>query len=53
MTDGTELNEGFKETVDGMRRLTQAFKANGIPFVFRPFHELNGDWFWWCSIQRS
>lgn len=51
MTDGTELNEGFRETVDGMRRLTTAFKENGIPFLIRPFHEINGDWFWWCSIQ--
>ncbi|MDQ8204966.1 glycosyl hydrolase [Pelagicoccus sp. SDUM812003] len=19
----------------------------GVPIVFRPFHEMNGDWFWW------
>lgn len=22
-------------------------KGEYIPFVFRPFHELDGDWFWW------
>lgn len=20
-----------------------------VPVLFRPFHELNGDWFWWCK----
>jgi hypothetical protein len=22
-------------------------QAAGVPVVFRPFHEVNGDWFWW------
>ncbi len=24
-------------------------EGNLIPVVFRPFHEHNGDWFWWCE----
>jgi mannan endo-1,4-beta-mannosidase len=24
-----------------------------IPVVFRPFHEHNGDWFWWCIGGRD
>ncbi|MEV6974005.1 glycosyl hydrolase [Kitasatospora sp. NPDC093806] len=27
----------------GLRRLSDA----GVPVLFRPFHEMNGDWFWW------
>lgn len=27
-----------------------------IPIIFRPFHEMNGDWFWWgkghCTVQE-
>lgn len=27
-----------------------------IPVIFRPFHEMNGDWFWWgkghCTVQE-
>jgi mannan endo-1,4-beta-mannosidase len=23
-------------------------KGNPIPVLFRPFHELTGNWFWWC-----
>ena len=30
--------------------------GNSIPVVFRPFHEMNGDWFWWgkgnCSPEE-
>lgn len=24
-----------------------------IPILFRPFHELTGDWFWWCQNNGS
>ncbi|MEV6601808.1 glycosyl hydrolase [Actinoplanes sp. NPDC051346] len=27
----------------GLRELRDA----GVPVLFRPFHEMNGDWFWW------
>ncbi|MBF8148579.1 beta-mannosidase [Winogradskyella sp. F6397] len=30
--------------------------GNLVPFIFRPFHEFDGDWFWWgkayCSPQQ-
>ena len=24
-----------------------------IPVIFRPYHELSGNWFWWCASQCS
>ena len=24
-------------------------KGEAIPILFRPFHELTGNWFWWCQ----
>ena len=24
-------------------------KGEAIPILFRPFHELTGNWFWWCA----
>lgn len=27
--------------------------GNAIPILFRPFHELTGNWFWWCSPYCS
>lgn len=30
-------------------------RGNDIPIVFRPYHEMNGSWFWWgdgnCSLE--
>lgn len=28
-------------------------RGNLIPVIFRPFHELNGSWFWWGKQQCS
>jgi hypothetical protein len=30
-----------------LRQLAQQVKAIGRPVFFRPFHEMNGGWFWW------
>jgi beta-mannanase len=23
-----------------------------IPILYRPFHELTGNWFWWCKTMQ-
>lgn len=28
-------------------------KGEAIPILFRPFHELNGDWFWWGKNKAT
>lgn len=28
-------------------------KGVGIPVIFRPFHEINGNWFWWGGKNAS
>jgi len=28
-------------------------KGEHIPILFRPFHELTGNWFWWCKNTSS
>ncbi|MBE6538255.1 MAG: hypothetical protein E7671_02175 [Ruminococcaceae bacterium] len=48
ITEGTELNAKFRKSADATLRLLEAFKDNGVPVLFRPFHEMNADWFWWC-----
>ena len=47
ITDGTELNKAFKETITRDGKFLQDLRDNGVPVVFRPFHEMNGDWFWY------
>jgi mannan endo-1,4-beta-mannosidase len=47
---GGEKNELYKSWLDKIALFMLDLKGrNGeyIPVIFRPFHELNGDWFWW------
>jgi hypothetical protein len=47
---GGEKNELYKSWLDKVAAFLLDLKGkNGeyIPIIFRPFHELNGSWFWW------
>ncbi len=47
---GGEKNQLFNTWLDKVAVFMKSLKGeNGeaIPVVFRPFHELNGSWFWW------
>lgn len=51
-----------KKFMEWLKRLGEFFtslkdkKGNQIPFIFRPYHENTGSWFWWgkdnCSEQQ-
>ncbi|HWD38398.1 MAG TPA: glycosyl hydrolase [Fimbriimonas sp.] len=44
-TVGTPVHETWSREVD---RLGEAFASlSNVPIIFRPYHEMNGDWFWW------
>ncbi len=47
VSEGTVLNTELKELLNIDARLLRDLKNNGIPVLFRPFHEMNGSWFWW------
>lgn len=55
LPDG-EMHEQYKVQLD---RIASFFKnlrdkkGRAIPVVFRPFHECNGDWFWWGKGHSS
>jgi mannan endo-1,4-beta-mannosidase len=47
---GGEKNELYKSWLDKVASFILDLKGNHgeyIPIIFRPFHELNGSWFWW------
>lgn len=46
MPDG-DLNEVFTGYLDIIADYGLQLQENGIPVLFRPFHENNGSWFWW------
>ncbi|MBR6602780.1 MAG: hypothetical protein IKK94_02055 [Clostridia bacterium] len=49
LTKGTELNKKLDETLEPNMRLLKALDDNGIPFMFRPLHEMNAIGFWWST----
>lgn len=49
-------NEKFKSWLDEEAKFILSLKdENGklIPMLFRPYHELTGNWFWWCKNNAS
>ncbi len=53
ITEGTEYNTFFKNELSVNARFLKALEANGIPVIWRPLHETNGDWFWFCTVQAN
>jgi beta-mannanase len=56
---GGEKNDLYTKWLDkiaGFFLSLKGEKGEYIPVIFRPFHELNGDWFWWggknCSPEE-
>lgn len=44
---GTPERAAFYHDMDVMAELLQGFADKHIPILWRPFHEAEGDWFWW------
>ncbi|WP_298582651.1 glycoside hydrolase family 26 protein [uncultured Kocuria sp.] len=47
---GGDRHSSFRSFLDGLARVCHgAVTEDGtpIPIIFRPWHENNGDWFWW------
>ena len=43
---GNEKNYEFNQYCI---QLAREIKTFGYPCIFRPLHEMNGNWFWWCG----
>jgi len=53
---GGSKHELYKSWLDKVAVFFESLKGkNGelIPIIFRPFHELNGSWFWWGGRNAS
>ncbi|MBN2279609.1 MAG: glycosyl hydrolase family 26 [Candidatus Marinimicrobia bacterium] len=48
-TAGTLLNERWKSQVDVIAWFLKQLKYAEVPVLWRPYHEMNGFWFWWCG----
>ena len=47
LTEGTEEYEKLIAGMDKGAEALKKLKEKGIPVLWRPFHEFDGDWFWW------
>ncbi len=51
LTEETDLNKRFKEILSYAGDVLREFDKEDYPVIWRPLHEHNGGWFWWCAIQ--
>lgn len=49
ITDGGYLNSRWKSRLDDYAVYLNYLKDNGVPVLFRPFHEMNQSMFWWAG----
>lgn len=56
---GGRYHEAYKMSLDRVAKYIKSIKTNGgklIPIIFRPYHEMDGNWFWWgashCTPQE-
>lgn len=47
LTPGTELNKRWCAQVDAIAVHLKKLQEARVPILWRPYHEMNGDWFWW------
>ena len=47
VTPGTEINERWKSQVDVIAWFLKQLRYADVPVLWRPYHEMNGGWFWW------
>ena len=53
ITDGSELNQRWKSQVDVIAFYLKQLQDAGVPVIWRPYHEMNGKWFWWGGREGT
>jgi len=48
-TPGTTLNKQWRDQVDNVAKFLKQLENENVPVLWRPYHEMNGIWFWWCN----
>ena len=47
LTPGTALHKHWEEQVDSIAFYMKQLQNAHVPVLWRPYHEMNGGWFWW------
>jgi mannan endo-1,4-beta-mannosidase len=51
LTPGTALYKHWCEQVDTIAVYLKKLQDAHVPIIWRPYHEMNGEWFWWGGRQ--
>jgi len=51
VTPGTEMHAGWLAKIDEVAGYLKELQDQHIPVLWRPYHEMNGEWFWWGYRQ--
>ena len=46
-TPGTPLHARWRDQVDQIAFYLKQLRDAHVPVLWRPYHEMNGEWFWW------
>lgn len=49
ITPGTEQYNTWLDHIDRMAQNLKILQDSGVVVLWRPYHEMNGSWFWWCD----
>ncbi len=53
LTPGTALYKHWCQQVDSIAVYLMKLQDAHVPVLWRPYHEMNGDWFWWGGRQGT
>ncbi|SCG43276.1 glycosyl hydrolase [Micromonospora halophytica] len=53
LNPSTAAGARWRQLMDKMAAGLQDLENAGVPVLFRPFHEMNGDWFWWGNRDQA
>lgn len=51
LTPGTELHKRWTAQIDAIAVHLKELQKAHVPILWRPYHEMNGIWFWWGGRQ--
>lgn len=50
ITPGTPIHQTWLEEIDKVAFYLKELEKEDIPVLWRPYHEMNGNWFWWGQM---
>ncbi|CAH1389251.1 unnamed protein product [Nezara viridula] len=51
LQNGTPQRTRWLNMLEKIAKGLQGYKDRGITVLYRPLHEMNGDWFWWGALK--